>query len=101
MSAHNRDKFKCLDLLTGEEKWASSELGSGQFIYIDPYFLSIDIKGNLYLSLPSPDELKIVTRLKNLIDTDNARFWTKPVTAQGNLYLRYANRLYCYRLARE
>ena len=99
MSAHNRDEFKCLDILTGEEKWTSSELGSGQFIYIDPYFLSIDIKGNLYLSFASLEELKIVTKIENLIKTDNARFWTKPVTAQGNLYLRYANQLYCYRLA--
>ena len=74
-------------------------MGSGQFIYINPYFLSIDIKGNLYLTQPSPEELKIVAGIKNLIRTDNARLWTKPVTAQGNLYLRYANQLYCYRLA--
>ena len=98
MSAHNWDKFKCLDIMTGRERWASSELGSGQFIYVEPYFLSIDIKGNLFLALPSPEELKIVSRIENLIDTDNARFWTKPVIAQGNLYLRYANQLYCYRL---
>ncbi|MBN1996197.1 PQQ-like beta-propeller repeat protein [candidate division KSB1 bacterium] len=100
MSAHNRDEFKCLDILTGEEKWASPELGTGQFIYIEPYFLSIDIKGSVFLSHASPEEFKVVTSVNNLIDTDNARFWTKPVTAQGNLYLRYANQLYCYRLVK-
>lgn len=101
MSAHNRDEFKCLDILTGKVMWASSKLGSGQFIYISPYFLSIDIKGSLYLTRPSSDELNIVSSIQNLIETGSARFWTKPVTAQGNLYLRYANRLYCYRLAQS
>ena len=101
MSAVNRNEFKCLDIMTGEEKWASSELGSGQFIYIEPYFLSMDIKGTLSLSLPSPEGLTVVSRIENLIDTDKARFWTKPVSAQGNLYLRYANQLYCYGLARS
>ena len=86
--------------MTGEEKWATSELGSGQFIYIEPYFLSIDIKGSIFLSLPSPEKLKIIASIQHLIATDNAKLWTKPVTAQGNLYLRYANRIYCYRLAR-
>ncbi len=101
MSAHNWGKFKCLDLLSGKEKWSTSELGSGQCIYIGPYLLSIDIKGGLYLSRPSPEGLTIVTAIQNLIETDNARFWTKPVVAGGNLYLRYANRLYCYRLAKK
>jgi hypothetical protein len=27
--------------------------------------------------------------------------WSRPVIAQGNLYLRYVNRLYCYRLAQS
>ena len=99
MSAHNRDKFKCLDLLTGEVQWASSELGSGQFIYVEPYILSVNIKGSVYLSLPSPEGLEVVTKIDQLIETDNAKFWTKPVLAQGNLYLRYANRLYCYKLS--
>ena len=99
MSAHNKNEFKCLNMLTGEEQWASSAIGSGQFIFVDPYFLSIDIKGNLYLLRASPAELTIVASLKNLITTDSARLWTKPIVAQGNLYLRYANQLYCYRIA--
>jgi len=100
MSAHNRNDIMCLDMKTGEQMWASKELGSGQFIYIEPYFLSVDLKGSLYLSLPSPEGLNVVSKIENLIGTDNARFWTKPVVAQGNLYLRYANQLYCYRLAK-
>jgi len=100
MSALGWNKFKCLDIRTGAETWSSSELGSGQFIYVEPYILSVDIKGTLYLALPSPDELRVVSRIEHLIDTDRARFWTKPVVAQGNLYLRYVNRLACYRLAR-
>ncbi|MBN1464903.1 PQQ-binding-like beta-propeller repeat protein [candidate division KSB1 bacterium] len=99
MSAHNNDEFKCLNIHTGEEQWTSSAIGSGQFIFVDPFFLSIDIKGNLYLLLPSPVELTIITSIKNLVSTDNARLWTKPIIAQGNLYLRYANQLYCYRIA--
>jgi outer membrane protein assembly factor BamB len=99
MSVMNRNDFMCLDLLTGEKLWATKALGSGQFIYIEPYFLSIDIKGNLYLSKGSPEGLEVVTSVKDLVKTDKARLWTKPIAAQGNLYLRYANQLYCYRLA--
>ncbi len=101
MSAVNRNEFKCLDIRTGEKIWASSELGSGQFIYINPYFLSLDIKGALSLSLSSPEGLNVISKIERLIETDNARLWTKPVTAQGNVYFRYVNQLYCYRLVRS
>lgn len=100
MSAHNRNDFKCLDLLTGKAQWSTPELGTGQFIVIDPYFVSVDVKGNLYLVHATPDEVRIVSKIEGLIETDNARMWTKPVAAQGNLYVRYANRLYCYRLVK-
>lgn len=98
MSAHNNDDFVCLDLMTGEKQWDSKELGTGQFIQVGPWFLSVDVKGSLYLAKATPEKLEIASRVDKLIETDKARMWSKPVAAQGNVYLRYANRLWCYEL---
>ncbi|OVE74358.1 hypothetical protein BVX93_00155, partial [bacterium B13(2017)] len=73
MSAHNKDDFKCLDLFTGEEKWSTTDFGSGQFIYIKPYFLSLDIKGNLYLIKFDSKGYEIISKINELIKIDNAR----------------------------
>lgn len=100
MSAMNNGKFKCLDLLTGEEKWSTTEFGSGQFIYVKPYFLSLDIRGNLYLFKADPSGHKLISSLSKIIKTDSARAWSKPVIARGKLYLRYANQLYCYDISK-
>jgi outer membrane protein assembly factor BamB len=96
MSTQNMGTFKCLELETGVEKWASKAIGNGQFIYVEPYFISLDLKGNLFLVDPDPNEFKLVTSFPDAISDAKKRSWTKPVLAQGKLYLRYAHRLICY-----
>lgn len=96
MSAQNMGTFKCLELETGKERWATGQIGNGQFIYVEPYFISLDLKGNLFLVEPDPDEFKLVTSFPGAIPGVTKRSWTKPVLAQGKLYLRYAHKLICY-----
>ena len=96
LSAQNRGTFKCLRLDTGGLIWENKDIGNGQFIYVEPYFLCLDVKGNLFLVDPSPEGMKIVAEWKEAIKTGNARSWTKPIIARGKLYLRYAHKLACY-----
>ena len=99
MSAFNKNDFKCLDLKTGKEIWTTTKLGTGQFIYVKPFFICLDIKGGLFLIKPEPKGLNLVTSFKGAVPGVKKRVWTKPIVARGKLYLRYVNHLICYDIA--
>jgi outer membrane protein assembly factor BamB len=96
MSSYNRGEFVCLDIKSGEKLWGTRDLGTGVFIRVEPYFLSLDVKGSLYLFEADREGFTVKSKIENLIEVDSARAWTKPVIADGKLYIRYANKLYCF-----
>lgn len=100
MSLQNGGDFRCLDVGTGKLRWKTSLLGGGTVILVDRYLLCLDHKGNLFLVKPDPNGLKLMATFPNAIPKVKEQSWTKPVVAGGNLYLRYRQRLLCYRLAR-
>ena len=100
-STQNRGSFKCLDLATGQEKWATDAMGWGTCVYVDGHILSCDIKGNLVLMKPSPEKYEEVARMPGVFGKVKGAAWTVPVVAAGNLYLRFKNRLLCYGLTLE
>jgi outer membrane protein assembly factor BamB len=97
LSAQNRGYFKCLDLKTGEEKWSSREMGWGTALYIEGHLLCMDIKGNLFLMKPDPQKLVMVTQWPKSLGKIRGAAWTIPVVANGKLFLRFKQKLICYR----
>ena len=97
-SDQNGGTFKCVELASGQEKWATREMGWGTVVWVDGHLLCMDIKGNLFLVRPSPDAWHLVTEFRGVLGSVTHPAWTIPVVANGRIYLRYMQRLVCYRL---
>jgi len=97
-SYQNRGSFKCVDLKDGVEKWSTNEMGWGTCIFVDGHLLCCDIKGNLFLMKPDPDKFNRVTKLSHALGDVSGPVWTRPVVANGLLYLRFKQTLVCYEI---
>lgn len=97
-SSQNKGEFKCVNLVNGEEKWTTNEMGWGTCVFVDGHLLCIDIKGNLFLMQPDPNTFVKVSELPEALGDITGPVWTKPVVANGFLYLRFKQRLVCYDL---
>lgn len=97
-SVQNKGTFKCLDLKTGAEKWASKEMGWGTGTYIDKHILTLDVKGNLFLMKPDPEKFILVTSTPKVLGKIKGATWTKPIVANGKLYIRFMQKLVCFEL---
>ncbi len=97
-SFQNKGSFKCVNLHNGEEKWSTNETGWGTCVFVDGHLLCIDIKGNLYLMKPDPDNFILVTQLPKALGDIKGPVWTKPVIANNRLYLRFRQQMVCYDL---
>ena len=95
-SVQNRGVFKCLELSTGAEKWSTKAMGWGTCVSVDGHLLCLDIKGNLFLMKPNPENFIKVTSLPKALGDVKGPVWTLPVIANGRLYLRFKQRLVCY-----
>jgi outer membrane protein assembly factor BamB len=97
-SFQNKGAFKCVNLANAAEKWTTNEMGWGTCIFVDGHLLCIDIKGNLSLMRPDPDRFVKVTEMRKALGDIKGPVWTRPVAANGLLYLRFRQRLVCYDL---
>lgn len=97
-STRNRAKFKCVELSSGKEMWSTKEMGNGTTIFVDGHLICMDYKTNLFLVQPNPNEFNLVGKIEKAIDNVRYLAWTPPVAANGKLYLRYLQNLYCYDL---
>jgi outer membrane protein assembly factor BamB len=95
-SMQNKGYFKCAELQTGKEIWSTKEIGWGTCIAVEDYLLCSDVKGNLALIKPDPSKFIKITELKKVWGKVSGATWTKPVLANGRLYLRFKQSLMCF-----
>ena len=95
-SGRPKGDFLCIEIESGEIKWSTIELGQGTTIFAGGYLITLDLKGNLSLVKPNPNELEKVGEVKSAIPNVRHLAWTVPVVANGKLYLRYLQHLICY-----
>jgi hypothetical protein len=91
----------CQEFKTGKVVWKSSKLGKGSLTCADGMlYLYSEGKGTCVLIEASPSEWKEHGRFTIPRETKLARkgghIWTHPVVANGRLYLRDQDLLYCY-----
>ncbi|MCP5104731.1 MAG: PQQ-binding-like beta-propeller repeat protein [bacterium] len=98
LSTQNKGEFKCVELLTGVEKWSTGEMGWGTCVYVDGCLLCSDIKGNLFLVKPDPEKFIMVTGMSGALGKVRGASWTVPVPANSKLYLRFQQKLVCYKI---
>ncbi|MFO0802603.1 MAG: PQQ-binding-like beta-propeller repeat protein [Gemmataceae bacterium] len=97
----------CYDFKTGEKVWHADREpqganGSAAYSYADGLLYIRYTNGLMTLVKPSPneDEHKIVSQF-NLPPPNDKRFsqsWAHPVIANGKMYIRDHNVLYCYNI---
>ena len=99
-SSQNKGSFKCVDPDNGAEKWTTNDMGWGKCVFADGYLLCLDIKGNLFLMKPDPDKFVKISEFRNALGDVEGPVWTKPVLANGQLYLRFKQQLVSYNIVR-
>src|SRR6185436_5523388 len=96
----------CQDLKTGENAWeekGDKRPGKGSVTCVDGWLLCLDENsGSLTCVKASTDGWKEFGRLelpeKSKIHTTDNKVWTHPVVANGKLYLRHHDLVFCFNL---
>ena len=91
----------CMDFKTGKVMWNNKSLGKGCLTYADGrLYCMAERDGTVALVEANPKEWKETGRLslpeKTKLNLKRSEVWTHPVVANGKLYLRYQDLIYCY-----
>ncbi len=89
-------EWRCVDWKTGEEKYASKEIGKGVVIYADGMLYCYSDKGQLALVEATPEAFKLVSQAK--VELGSGQHWSHPVINNGKLYVRHGNTLIAYKI---
>jgi outer membrane protein assembly factor BamB len=98
----NKGGWTCMSFADGSVKWVEkSALGKGAIGHADRMFYCLEEKtGNVALIEASPAGWNEKGRFKldpqSTIRSPKGAIWTHPVIANGRLYLRDQNYIYCY-----
>lgn len=92
----------CMDLKTGEQAWRNRDvMGMGSIALADGMLYCVgEDDGAVALVEPSTEEWKergrFVLQPQSELRGDRGKVWTHPVIANGRLYLRDQELVYCY-----
>lgn len=82
----DRAKLKCLELATGQEKWAETGIGNGSVAVAGGRLIVLSDRGELMVAPATPDGFAPTARARVL----EGKCWTVPVLAHGRIYCRSA-----------
>ena len=86
----------CMEFKTGDVKWENKSVGKGSVCYADGHiYLRAEKGGGVALAEASPMAYKEKGRFTPP-DSSASNVWPHPVVANGRLYLRDQEKLYCY-----
>jgi outer membrane protein assembly factor BamB len=94
----------CVELRTGDVKWQERSIGDSSLCYADGCLYLHGMKGDVALIQATPDGYRAKGRfsLPDQPDRGSSKAWAYPVVANGRLYLRDLDSLWCYDIkARE
>ncbi len=103
-SGEQRTKWFCVDFKTGKIVWsppAPAKFGKASLVYADGLFYVLGDKGDVALMEASPAvQFKEISGFKlpaaSTMRPQRGGVWTHPVVANGKLYLRDQELLFCY-----
>ena len=87
-----------MKFLTGAVAWRDRSVGKGSVTYADRHLYALSEDGVAGLIEATPAGYKEKSRFE--ISKGNFPTWTPPVIANGKLYLREQDNLYCYNIKR-
>ena len=80
----DKGPLKCIELMTGKEKWAQKGFGVGGVTVADGKLIALSAQGELMVAPVSPEKFEPVSRAQVL----GGKCWTAPVLANGFIYCR-------------
>lgn len=92
--ASDQNALKCVEFLTGKEKWKKPRVRNGTMILADGHLILLTEQGQLQIAPASPQDFK-PTLTADILD---GRCWTVPVLLDGRVYARNLERAVCYNL---
>ena len=86
--------LKCIDALTGTEKWKERGFGKGSLILADGHLIILSERGELVMAEATPEAFKRVASHQALA----GKTWTMPTLSNGKLYVRSQKELISFDL---
>lgn len=86
--------LKCVEFLTGKEKWNKRGVQHATIVVADGHLLILTEQGQLLIAKATPEEFKLTTEANIL----SGRCWTIPTLYRARLYARNLERLVCFDL---
>jgi outer membrane protein assembly factor BamB len=74
----------CVDIRTGEDKWAEKGFGPGQVILAGDKIIATSDKGEIVVAEANPEKYKEVAR-KDVLE---GKVWSYPILANGKIFAR-------------
>jgi outer membrane protein assembly factor BamB len=103
--SHEDKAWRCQELTSGDVKWESGRqaIGIGPIVYADGrLYVVSEITGEVGVIEASPKAFKQLAKFAppehSKLRKLRGKFWTSPVIADGKLYLRDQELLFCYDL---
>ena len=84
----------CMEFLTGKVAWEDRSVGKGQIVHADGKLYLLSEDGVVGMADATPRAYRELSRFE--IGRGNYPTWTLPAIADGKLYLRDQELLYCY-----
>ena len=84
-----------LDAHTGATRFKLNDFAKGPLLYADKRLYCLSEQGDVVLLSPGPDRFEVKGRFR-IVPERKSDAWTHPVIANGRLYLRYQETLFCY-----
>lgn len=95
-SGDNHREWRCIDWESGEEKYASKDIGKGVVIYADGMLYCYGDRGELALVKANPNEFKVISQTK--VELGTSQHWAHPVINKGRLFVRHGDVLIAYKI---
>lgn len=86
----------CIELRTGMIQWENRSVGKGAVVYADGHIILRGEEGPVAMFAASPNAYEEQGRFEP--PRSNRPAWAHPVVANGCLFLREQDKLYCYQL---
>lgn len=82
--------LKCIDILTGKEKWSVNGFGRGGTVAAGEHLVSLSETGDLVVFQPNPQAYTEVSRWTAFpgYDPDRNKCWNVPAVSDGRIYAR-------------
>ncbi len=97
-AGHTSRGWFCIEWITGDQKW--NEQGKGSLTYADGMLYCLDERGKMSLVKATPEAHRVAGSFQ-VPSGGSGLHWAHPVVCGGRLYVRHADKLFCYDIAEK